>query len=137
MSYIFDKCKIHSQGIACLLPSEVLEYLQSGAVLIDIRSELETEIKAFGLENVIYLPHYIFEEKWETLPLDKPLIIADAVGIWSKHYTKFLMDKGISDAASLAGGFADWEKDGYPVKSGRYEPLNGPCPCMIRPHERK
>jgi rhodanese-related sulfurtransferase len=137
MNSIFENSKIHSDGIACLLPSEAMASLREGALLVDLRSEVETDIRAFGLERVIYLPHTEFEEKWNNLPKQTPLILAGAVGIWSKHFTKFLMDKGFANVASLAGGIADWEKDGFPMKKGKYQPLNGPCPCMITPRERK
>jgi rhodanese-related sulfurtransferase len=124
-------------GISFPLPKEVPYLLQQGAVLVDLREEMETEIRAFRIERIVYLPHSEFEEKWVTLPLVQPLILADAVGLWSKHYAVFLRSKGYLDVASLAGGIADWEKDGMPMKAGKYMPLNGPCPCMIKPHERK
>jgi rhodanese-related sulfurtransferase len=134
---IFSVCKLHINGIPHPLPAEVLDLLRKGAVLVDLRDPLETEIRAFGVEKIIYLSHTEFEEKWETLPADKPLILADSVGIWSKKEAQFLQSKGYQEVASLAGGIADWEKDGFPVNAGRYQPLNGPCPCMIKPHENK
>lgn len=111
--------------------------MSHGALLVDLRTDLETGIKAFGLERVVFIPHDEFEEKWKTLPVDQPLILADSVGIWSKHFASLLLTRGFMDVASLAGGIADWEKDGFPMKEGKYAPLNGPCPCMITPHERK
>ncbi len=136
MSNIFENCKLQIDGIPYVLPSELITLLQQGATLIDLREEMETEIKAFGIEQVVYLPHIDFAEKWGTLPLEKQLILADSVGIWSKKAAAFLHSKGYQ-VASLAGGFTDWEKDGFPVKAGKYQPLNGPCLCMIKPHERK
>ncbi len=137
MPNIFDTCSLKIDGIPYPLPGEVLELLGLGAVLVDLREEFDTDIRAFGVENIIYLPHTEFEEKWESLPLDKPLILADAVGLWSRKSVVFLRSKGYEKVASLAGGIADWEKDGFPMKAGKYQPLNGPCPCMIRPRERK
>ena len=137
MTHLFDNCKLHAAGIPYVLPSEVGSFLQQGAFLVDLREEMETDIRAFGVENLVYLPHSQFDEKWETLPLDKPLILADAVGLWSKKMAEFLKSRGYEQVASLAGGIADWEKDGYPVKKGKDQPLNGSCPCMITPHERK
>jgi rhodanese-related sulfurtransferase len=137
MKDIFNRCCLKIDGIAYPLPAEVKDLLEQGAVLVDLREELETEIRAFGVEGVIYLPHAEFDDKWMTLPLDSPLILADAVGIWSKKYAVLLRSKGYGHVASLAGGIADWEKDGYPMKAGKYQPLNGVCACMIKPRERK
>jgi rhodanese-related sulfurtransferase len=137
MSSFFESCYLKIDGIPYPLPREVPELLQRGAIVVDLREEIETEIRAFGIERVLYLPHTEFEEKWSVLPGDKPLILADDVGLWSKKYTLFLKSKGFSDVSSLAGGMADWEKDGMPVKAGKYQPLNGPCACMITPREKK
>ena len=120
-----------------VLPAEVGSLMREGAVLVDLRETIETEIKAFGVEQIFFLPHSEFEEKYSLLPVDKPLILADSVGIWSKKYALLLKSKGFKEVASLAGGFADWLQDGMPIKPGKYAPLNGPCPCMMRPHERK
>lgn len=137
MPEFFGGCRLHIDGMYYPLPREVGGLLQKGALLVDLREEIETEIRAFGIENVIYIPHSEFEGKWVSLPPETPIILADAVGLWSKKYALFLKSKGYRDVSSLAGGIADWEKDGFPVRAGRYQPLNGPCPCMIKPHERK
>jgi rhodanese-related sulfurtransferase len=134
---IFESCHLKINGVAFPLPAEVPFLLSEGAILVDIREELDTEIRAFGVEKIIYIPHSEFELRWESLPLGTPLILADAVGIWSKHYASLLRSKGYLNVTSLAGGISDWEKDGMPMKPGRYMPLNGPCPCMIVPHKRK
>lgn len=137
MESIFSVCKLKIGQTIYVLPSEVPLLLGKGAVLVDIRTDLETEIKAFGVENIVYLPYYELDEKWESLPLNRPLIFADAVGLHSKEASEKMSGKGYNETASLSGGIADWEKDGMPMKAGKYQPLNGPCPCMIRPHKRK
>jgi len=137
MGTFFQKCKLQIEGLAYVLPAETPELLSRGAILVDLREELETRITAFGLEKIIYMPYSCFEKCWQTLPENQPLILADSVGLHSKEAMVFLMSKGYEDTASLAGGFADWMKDGYPVKAGKYAPLNGPCPCMIVPRERE
>jgi rhodanese-related sulfurtransferase len=137
MNNLFQKCKLQISGICYVLPSEMIPLVQQGAILVDLREELETEIKTFGIDNIVYLPHMEFDEKWETLPLENPLILVDSVGIWSKKSAAFLQSKGYDQVASLAGGFTDWEKDGFPVRTGKCEQLDGPCLCMIKPHERK
>jgi len=133
----FESCKLQINGMAFPLPGEVVALINAGAVVVDIREEIETEIKAFGLENIIYLQHHDFEAKWSSLPTGKPLILADSSGIWSKQYAQLLKTNGFSEVGCLAGGFTAWFQDGFPVKNGKYAELNGPCPCMIKPHERK
>jgi len=137
MNNLFQNCKLQINGIFYVLPAEVIPLLQQGAVLVDLREEVETDIKLFGVEQVIYLSHYEFDEKWNTLPLEKPLILADSVGIWSKKAAATLQSRGYVQVASLAGGFNEWNKDGFPVTPGKCQPLNGPCLCMIKPHEKK
>lgn len=137
MNNLFQNCKLQINGICYVLPAEVIPLLQQGAVIVDLREEVETDIKSFGVEPIIYLPHNQFDEKWNTLPLEKPLILADSVGIWSKKAAATLQSKGYMQVASLAGGFNEWDKDGFSVKAGKCRPLNGPCLCMIKPHEKK
>jgi rhodanese-related sulfurtransferase len=136
MSNIFERCRIQIEGNAYVLAGEVPGLLQQGMILVDLREEIETMIKAFGIERIAYLPYSEFKEKWETLPLDNPLLFADSVGLHSKEAVIFLKEKGYPDVASLAGGFAGWQQDGQPVKAGKFHPLNGPCPCMIRLQEK-
>jgi rhodanese-related sulfurtransferase len=137
MKDIFQTYCLKIDNIPFPMPREVPNLLQQGALLVDLREELETEILTFGIEHIIYLSHSDFEDNWTTLPLDRPLILADAVGLWSKKYAVFLRSRGYEHIASLVSGIADWEKDGLPMKSGKYQPLNGPCPCMITPKEKK
>ena len=137
MTNLFYNCKLQIDGISYVLPSEVISLINQGAVLIDMREEVEIDIKSFDVGSLIYLSHEEFDKKWESLPLDKPLILADSVGIWSKKATQKLHGLGYNEVASLAGGFNEWDKDGFPVSSGKCHPLNGPCLCMIKPHEKK
>lgn len=134
---IFNACKLQIDGISFVLSGEVPDLLTKGAILIDLREELETMIKAFGIKNIIYLPYSQFEQNWQSLPFEQPLLFADSVGLHSKEAVKILKSKGYQNLASLAGGFAGWQQDGQPVKAGKYHPLNGPCPCLIKSHERK
>jgi rhodanese-related sulfurtransferase len=132
MKGFFDHCKLHIDGLDFVLPSEALDLLALGACIVDVRTEFEIEIKSFGVKRVACLPYDELEEKYELLSKAVPLILADSVGLHSKEALLFLRSKGFVQLASLAGGIADWEKDGLPMGKGKYQPLNGPCPCMIK-----
>jgi rhodanese-related sulfurtransferase len=137
MNDFFAGCKLHIDGLNYVLPSEALDLLNRGACLVDLRTEFEIDIKTFGVERVACLPYEELKEKYELLSREAPLILADSVGLHSKEAMIFLRSKGFVQLASLAGGIADWEKDGCPMRKGKYQPLNGPCPCMIKPRETK
>ena len=68
MSEFFNSCCLKFDGIPYPLPREVPELLSKGAIVVDLREEIEIELRAFGIEKVIYLPHSEFEERWPSLP---------------------------------------------------------------------
>ena len=136
MTNIFDSCRLHINGIAYVFPVEVPELLNKGARLVDIREDFEIFLKTFSVEDIIYLPYRKLKEEHTSLPLDLPLIISDSVGLWSKEAVLFLKSKGYENIASLAGGVADWERDGLPLKNDKGQQLNGPCLCMLKPQKR-
>lgn len=136
MTSIFNSCKIHINGISFVCPAEVPGFLKQGARLVDIREDFEIVLKTFSVENIIYLPFKELKENQSNLPMDEPLIIADSVGLWSKEAVVFLQSKGYLNIASLAGGIADWERDGLPLKNKKGQQLNGPCLCMLKPQKQ-
>ena len=136
METIFSNIGLHIDGIIHLSPNEAFKVLKSDAILLDVRENYETIGKTFGVENVIYLPKSEFLEKFNELPKDKPLVIADSVGLRSKKIYIFLANNGFSNLANLNGGIVDWEKDGLPMNIDKGEMLTGSCLCQLRPKKR-
>ncbi len=137
MSGFFNHCKLQIGGIPYVLPGEVSGLLASGALMVDLRNEVEVSMRAFAVEKIIYLWYQDLNDRYEELPKDTPLILADAVGLRSKEALIFLKNHGYNNVASLAGGIADWEKDGFPVKNDKDQQMNGPCMCMLKPPHQK
>ncbi|MDP4280619.1 MAG: hypothetical protein Q8867_00575 [Bacteroidota bacterium] len=54
MSEFFNNCRLKIEGIPYPLPGEVPELLKKGAIIVDLREEVETEIRAFGIEKIKY-----------------------------------------------------------------------------------
>jgi rhodanese-related sulfurtransferase len=136
MTSIFETCKLHINGITYACPVEVPELLKKGALLVDLREDFEIFLKGFSVENILLLPYRKLQEEYESLPIDTPLIFADSVGLWSKEAVLFLKTKGYKQIASLAGGIAEWERDGLPLINDKGQQLNGPCLCMLKPQKR-
>jgi rhodanese-related sulfurtransferase len=118
-------------GILHLTGRQAIQCLEDDAVLIDVREDFEVAIKDFGVNEIIRCPFKEFEHNMPGLPKDRPLVVADCVSISSKKAVLKLLDAGYSMVANLAGGIADWEKDGLPMKSD-VECMSGQCPCMIK-----
>jgi rhodanese-related sulfurtransferase len=77
------------------------------------------------------------ENYYHHLPTDRPVIIADAVGIHSKEVVEFLQGKGYSNVANLAGGIHDWERDGLPLIVDKDQTMTGGCMCQLRVWKKK
>ncbi|MBF0408555.1 MAG: rhodanese-like domain-containing protein [Candidatus Riflebacteria bacterium] len=133
MTSFFEEYGLHIAGIIHLSPREAHELANKGAIVVDVRDEMEMNGKKFTVPNLIYLPSKQFSENFASLPKDKPLILADSVGLKSKEAILFLMDKGYTNIANLNGGIIDWEKDKLPTEVDDDEILTGQCACKLRP----
>jgi len=133
MEDLLSKWGMVSGGMRHLSATEAADAIKQGAILVDVRPEPLVAIKAFAVEGIIFCPYFDFEENLGTIPLDKPVILADAAGLRSKECLQILINKGYTHTANLAGGIMDWERDGFPVIKNPGKELNGPCLCMLRP----
>ena len=118
-------------GILHLSPKQAYECCLTGAIILDVREDYEVAIKDFGIKEKLLCPFTDFEKQCITLPRDKPLIVADCVGIHSHDTARILIGKGFTMTANMAGGIVDWERDGLPMKTD-IESMNGPCACQIK-----
>ena len=122
---------------ALLSPRQAREYLQGGAVLLDIREPPETNYRVFDVPSVVFVPHSRFQERHGEIPHDVPLIVADAVGIRAKEIARFLRESGFPDVAWMAGGIVEWVRAGLPVRRDLNYELRGQCGCKLRPRNPK
>jgi rhodanese-related sulfurtransferase len=132
LSNQFAKTGLHIDGIDFLLPREAGIFLEGDAILIDLREGLEKNGREFNVKNLISLSYLKLQSEFSSLPKDRPLIVADCVGVHSKEVVRFLLAQGYESVASLIGGMVDWEKDGMPVVVDPDEELTGQCGCRLR-----
>jgi rhodanese-related sulfurtransferase len=123
------------EGIVYLSGADALPFLRAGTVLVDLREGLERNGRTFDVEGVIDLPYRELASAFGQLPRDKPLILADCVGLKSKEGVRFLLEQGFENVASLNGGMVDWEQEGFPTIIDRSEELMGGCACRLRPRK--
>lgn len=113
------------------------EVIENKAVILDVREMSLIGYKNFDVPKVIHIPGSKMAEKYMSLPVDVPIIVADSVGLKSHDAMVFLKGKGFTSIANLAGGIVDWERDGLPLKKDITEQLDGSCACQLRPRHKK
>ncbi len=136
MSQDFEKLGFKVGRIRHFSPAEAFEAAKNGAIFVDVRQDYESDFKAFDVENIIYLDHTEIEKRYQELPQNEFLIIADSVGLHSKEVVEFLLSKAYTRLANLNGGICDWERDKLPMAIDVTERLTGSCACMLKPREK-
>ena len=137
MSDFIKNTGFQSSGFLNLTPREAYqEAMNNNAIIIDVRETALIGYKCFDVPNVIYAPNSELKKYFSNLPADKPLIIADSVGLRSKEAMLFLLSKGFSNIANLAEGLVEWDRDGLPLKIDQEEALSGACLCRLRPKKK-
>jgi rhodanese-related sulfurtransferase len=127
-----------SAGIMNVTPHKAFSLCKKGAVIVDVREEALSRFKMFDVPEVIYCPFSMLEENYAYLPMDKPMIFADAAGLHSKEAVKLLMLNGLAGRiANLAGGLVEWERDEMPLVIDKSEKLSGSCMCQLKPRNKK
>ncbi len=137
MRDLFRKHGLQTQGVLSVTPREALELLKEGAVLLDLRDRAYTDYKTFDVEPLFIFPKEDFDQRVDEMDRDGFYILADSSGIKSRLYAEKMKGIGFVHAASLSGGFVEWERDGLPVRENLNERLSGACACQLRPRERK
>lgn len=131
-------CGFMSSGFLNLSANEAYkEAAENDAVILDVRELRLIGYKRFDVPEVINIPYSTLDESYMSLPVDIPLIVADSVGLRSHEAMEFLMSKGFSNIANLAGGIVEWERDGLPLKKDITEQLDGSCVCQLKPRHKK
>ena len=96
-------------------------------LVVDVREP--NEFAAVRLESgVALMPLSTFQQRWQELPRDRPLLLMCAGGGRSAAATAWLARNGYTDVANVAGGITEWQKAGLPVRRGPVEPGEGELP---------
>ena len=126
-------------GLRRLTPEEARTAMGAGAVLIDIRSEVERAADGV-VPGALFFPRNVLE--WRCDPaspshdprvsdLDARVIVMCAEGYQSSLAASSLQRMGFRHATDLAGGFQDWRAAGLPVRplseGGAMRAIGFPC----------
>lgn len=121
------------RGLRFLAPEDALAVLSEGAVLVDLRMDELAEMKAFKVPETIRIPHEELAGLLPELPTDRPLLLADSSGVYTKEAAHLLLARGFTEIACLNGGMLLWDQEGLPVVTDAAALLHGECSCVLRP----
>lgn len=113
-------------GLGRLQPAQAASAISAGAVVVDIRSELQRERDGV-VPGAVFFPRNVLE--WRCDPaspardervsdLGRQLIVMCDEGYQSSLAAANLQQLGFERATDLAGGFQAWRSAGLPVTDG-------------------
>ena len=80
-----------------------------GAMILDVREPFE---HAIGIvDGSVLVPMRRVAESLGDLPGDKPILVICHTGVRSLRVAEFLRARGFENAASIAGGIAEWSRE--------------------------
>ena len=103
--------------IAEIDATQARERIESGEpVVVDVREQDEWD--EGHIAGAVHIPRGHLESRIERLAPDtsRPVIVYCSAGNRSAFAAKTLSELGYEEVVSLAGGFTDWKRNGFPVQ---------------------
>lgn len=125
MSTLDDRLAAARARIRRLSPHEAVTAVANGALLVDIRGDLE-RARDGVVPGAVHLPRTVLEWRLEpdgawrnphVGPPDRPIVLLCDHGYSSSFAAAALLELGL-DAGDVVGGFAAWRDAGLPVAPG-------------------
>ena len=105
--------------------NDACQAAQEGAILIDVREEIETSDVWIDMKNVLNIPFSTFAEKMQIIPKNKPLILCCAIGLASEKAAKLLLEQNYDAVSVLKNGLIAWKLAELPLKTA----ISACCQC--------
>jgi rhodanese-related sulfurtransferase len=104
-------------NIQQISPIKAHKYLQTYALLIDLREGEEVEELSFHVPFVDNVAYSLFDQNYEDIPQNRIVILACHTGEKSHKAAQFLLAKGwdAEKIFCLEGGLEAWKKDNFPT----------------------
>ena len=75
-------------------------------LILDVRSE--ARFKEDHLPGALNIPLYRLQERYQEIPLDRPVLVVDDRGLRSFLVASYLLRKGVGEVERLFGGMERW-----------------------------
>lgn len=99
-----------------ICPTTTQQWVKNGALLVDVRENNEVAQLAYEVPNLINIPLSEFEERFQEIPKDKPVVIVCKSGGRSLRAAGFLVNHGYENVVNMQHGIEKWVQKGFPTK---------------------
>jgi hydroxyacylglutathione hydrolase len=116
----------HLEAIEQISALQVMERRGQGQVVLDVRAA--AEFRAGHIPGAVHIPLGRILEAADALPRASAVIVHCQGGTRSPIAWSVLRKMGFRTVADFSGGFADYQRKGFPVKTGGGLELDRPVP---------
>jgi len=98
-----------------ICPTKTQALIKNGALLIDVREKDEVTQLAYDVPNIINIPLSVFEEHYNEIPKDKPVVMVCKAGGRSLRAAGFMVYHGYDNVINMKHGLIRWVQKGFPT----------------------
>jgi rhodanese-related sulfurtransferase len=106
-------------------PTTTRRLIGEGALLVDVREPREVQVLAFDVPEILYIPLFELETRWNEIPKDRDVVMVCQGGGRSLKATYYMQYHGYTQVSNMSGGIEQWARKGFPVKGEL--PVAGAC----------
>lgn len=112
-----------------ICPTTTQQWVKEGAILVDVRENNEVALLAYDVPNLLHIPLTQFEERFNEIPKDKPVVMVCKSGGRSLRAAGFLVNHGYEKVINMQHGMIRWAQKGFPTKgdTDAFLKSNGDC----------
>ena len=111
---IINEWRIRNRGFVSILPTQVVQLINQGAKVLDIRGE--TQYKQGHILNALHMPADKVSGVVDKLhDKNNALVVVCESGVRCHRVAKVLVNEGYSNVSILRGGIQAWISDKMPI----------------------
>ncbi len=99
-----------------ICPTTTQEWVNKGALLVDVREKDEVFELAYDVSKIINIPLSEFEKRFNEIPKDHDVVMVCKSGGRSLRAAGFLVNHGYRNVVNMQQGIARWIQKGFPTK---------------------
>ncbi len=99
-----------------ICPTTTQEWVNKGALLVDVREKDEVLELAYDVSKIINIPLSEFEKRFTEIPKDQDVVMVCKSGGRSLRAAGFLINHGYTNVVNMQHGIARWVQKGFPIK---------------------